>query len=477
MAARIPSVGCRWWVRAAAAAALAAVAAGAATGAEVDALRTRWAELQAAEAVTLAPKLSRDAEAGLAALAQSPDDTARQALVGQRLDLVAAAIDRAREVWPDLLPLRAEARAAGAPRFDPRNWRAAENIFHAAAQKLEAGRTDAARKQARECTPLYEAARRNAWRAGLLHESDSLLQRLDTMGARQYVPRSFVRAVDARTAADAMLQAGEPPTPAAQAAGARALAEARHAFYLLDRIRGVCEKNATDRLEDSVLEWEAAAGRASSTLGLTASFEQGLAAPLAAVEQEAARLIRERDGLRSGRATQAGAADSLRFQNAALRDTLRDRELQLASLRVLRQEKETMTRIQHLFAREEGRVLLDDRDVILRLHGLEFASGKAELPPEAVPLLEKISEVVRALPGSRVVVEGHTDAQGKPEANQQLSEERAAAVRDWLQQHSGLDPARISSVGWGAGRPVATNDSEAGRALNRRIEIILARPQ
>ena len=74
-------------------------------------------------------------------------------------------------------------------------------------------------------------------------------------------------------------------------------------------------------------------------------------------------------------------------------------------------------------------------------------------------------------------MEGHTDAQGKPDTNLQLSQQRAAAVRTWLAQNSGLEPAQITSLGFGASRPVATNDTEEGRALNRRIEIILARPQ
>jgi OOP family OmpA-OmpF porin len=84
---------------------------------------------------------------------------------------------------------------------------------------------------------------------------------------------------------------------------------------------------------------------------------------------------------------------------------------------------------------------------------------------------------VKLLPGARIVVEGHTDAQGRPDTNLQLSQERAEAVRGWLLQNSGLTPARVTALGYGADRPVATNDSEEGRALNRRIEIILARPQ
>jgi outer membrane protein OmpA-like peptidoglycan-associated protein len=375
------------------------------------------------------------------------------------------------------LALRAEAFNSGAPRYDPRNWQAAENIFTAAAQKLEAGRVDAARAQAREATPLYEMARWTSWRTGVMQGADSLILRLDQLGARQYAPRSYVRAVDARTAAEKRLETRGRADSEVHAAGARAASEARHALYLVERIRGVCDKTATDRLEDSVLEWEDAVGRALGALGLEASFERGLAAPLGTIEKEAQRLRRERDTLRTDSSQQTGTADSLRTQVESLRDTLRDRELQIAALRRVQQEQDTLARVQRLFGRDEGRVLLDDRDVILRLHGLQFASGKADLPPEATPLLTKVAQVVKLLPGARLVVEGHTDEQGKPDANLQLSQQRAAAVRSWLVQNAGLEPARMTALGFGASRPVATNDTEEGRTLNRRIEIILARPQ
>lgn len=450
---------------------------GAARGADADALSARWEQLRAEDAAALAPKLAREAQASLAALAKSPADAALQARAEKQLDLLAVAMRRTRTAWPELLALRSETRDAGAPRLDARNWQAAENIFGAAAQKLETERVDAARAQALEATPLYERARWTAWRANAMQGTDSLIQRLDALGARQYVPRSFVRAVDAREAADQLLTSRGRPDTEVQAAGARAASEARHALYLLERVRGVCDKQATDRLENSVLEWEEATGRTLRSLGLEASFEQGLAAPLGAIEKEAVRLRRERDALRTGTSQQAGAADSLRSQADALRDTLYDRELQIAALRRVAQEQETMARIQQLVGRDEGRVLLDNRDVILRLHGLQFASGQAELPPAATPLLAKVVQIAKLLPGSRVVVEGHTDAQGKPDTNLQLSQQRAAAVRTWLAQNSGVEPAQITSLGFGASRPVATNDTEEGRALNRRIEIILARPQ
>lgn len=99
---------------------------------------------------------------------------------------------------------------------------------------------------------------------------------------------------------------------------------------------------------------------------------------------------------------------------------------------------------------------------------LEFASGGATLDARSGPLLDRLASAARACPG-RVRIEGHTDNVGAPEANQRLSEARAAAVRDALLSR-GLAGDRLQTWGYGDARPIADNTSEAGRAANRRIE-------
>ena len=274
---------------------------GAARGADADALSARWEQLRAEDAAALAPKLAREAQASLAALAKSPADAALQAraekqptcslwLLGRPHDGVARAAGLAER----------ETRDAGAPRLDARNWQAAENIFGAAAQKLETERVDAARAQALEATPLYERARWTAWRANAMQGTVSLIQRLDALGARQYVPRSFVRAVDAREAADQPPTSRGRPDTEVQAAGARAASEGA-SRSLSPRARARRLRQASHRpAREQRLEWEEATGRTLRSRGLEASFEQGLAAPLGAIEKEAVRLRRERDALRMG---------------------------------------------------------------------------------------------------------------------------------------------------------------------------------
>jgi len=109
-----------------------------------------------------------------------------------------------------------------------------------------------------------------------------------------------------------------------------------------------------------------------------------------------------------------------------------------------------------------------------------FDFDKHELKPAAFPTLTKVGEVLKARAGSRVLVEGHTDAKGNDAYNQALSERRAASVRDWLVRNSGEPRARFTTKGYGKARPVAANtradgsDDPQGREKNRRVEIVVS---
>lgn len=102
-----------------------------------------------------------------------------------------------------------------------------------------------------------------------------------------------------------------------------------------------------------------------------------------------------------------------------------------------------------------------------------FRSGSAVLNPGSNRVLVEALEMIKAHPDKRVLVAGHTDAVGRPQANLKLSEARAASVRDWLADAAGLPVTHFAIQSYGDTRPKATNDTEVGRAANRRVEITL----
>jgi OOP family OmpA-OmpF porin len=105
------------------------------------------------------------------------------------------------------------------------------------------------------------------------------------------------------------------------------------------------------------------------------------------------------------------------------------------------------------------------------LRGVNFDFDKSNIRPDAAVILD---EAVAALSGSSsaVSVEGHTDWVGSDAYNQGLSERRAESVRRYLVEH-GVDESRLSTVGYGESRPVASNETREGRALNRRVELLV----
>lgn len=104
---------------------------------------------------------------------------------------------------------------------------------------------------------------------------------------------------------------------------------------------------------------------------------------------------------------------------------------------------------------------------------IAFDTGSARIDRASLGLLDRLAATLQRCPSATVVIGGHTDAVGDASANQRLSEARANAVLGFLTQ-AGVDPARLSAVGYGATRPVAGNDTEAGRARNRRIEFVVS---
>ncbi|NZA02433.1 OmpA family protein [Ottowia beijingensis] len=100
-----------------------------------------------------------------------------------------------------------------------------------------------------------------------------------------------------------------------------------------------------------------------------------------------------------------------------------------------------------------------------------FDTGKASIRPESAGVVRQIADLLKQQPALKVSIEGHTDNQGNAAANKALSQQRAKAVVDAVTAQ-GVAPARMSAVGWGQDKPVADNRSHAGRARNRRVEML-----
>lgn len=118
---------------------------------------------------------------------------------------------------------------------------------------------------------------------------------------------------------------------------------------------------------------------------------------------------------------------------------------------------------------------ISDTEIVIPLAGsVLFDFDRDEIRPDAVRTLEELVAVVEAYRGRPVRVEGHTDAIASDRYNQALSERRARAVGAWLAER-GVAAGRLTTRGFGEGRPAADNATAAGRQRNRRVEVVIER--
>jgi outer membrane protein OmpA-like peptidoglycan-associated protein len=231
-----------------------------------------------------------------------------------------------------------------------------------------------------------------------------------------------------------------------EAEAARAQAEAQQLQADARRVQAETERQAAER------------AKAEALVAAQQAADMRAAADKARADAEAARqaalLEQQKAQAEADRARQQAAdADRLRQQAEADRDNLRQ------------QLREQLNAV--LETRETARGLIVNMSDVL------FDTGKYTLKPGAREKLARVAGIVAAHPGLTLEVEGHTDNVGGDEYNQRLSEQRAAAVRDYL-TGQGVNPSTVSARGFGKTQPVAANDTAAGRQRNRRVELVVS---
>ena len=111
-------------------------------------------------------------------------------------------------------------------------------------------------------------------------------------------------------------------------------------------------------------------------------------------------------------------------------------------------------------------------EILSRSGNINFHSGSARLQPSSAPLLDSVADIIARCPGLKIEVSGHTDADGSPDANQYLSQQRAKAVVRYL-VNKGLGEDRFTATGYGEDKPIFDNDTAEHKSRNRRIEFAL----
>lgn len=111
----------------------------------------------------------------------------------------------------------------------------------------------------------------------------------------------------------------------------------------------------------------------------------------------------------------------------------------------------------------------------LRLN-IQFDHDKSNIKPQFEPEVDKAARFLAQYPNSDAIIEGHTDSNGSDDYNQGLSKRRAETVKMALISKYGINPNRLTAVGYGESRPIATNETSDGRYTNRRVMVVIPKP-
>ena len=123
------------------------------------------------------------------------------------------------------------------------------------------------------------------------------------------------------------------------------------------------------------------------------------------------------------------------------------------------------------FSEDEASVYQQGNKLIFRLKKINFASGVSTVPPASKQLLSKVNDIITALEAELVAVQGHTDSIGAADLNSKLSTKRANSVAIYLSSLAG--GYKIGYIGYGESRPIASNETNVGRAINRRVDLVV----
>ena len=419
----------------------------------------------------------------LAAYADAENDLARGRNIDRirnRLNTAISAFHEAIEAaeiasitLAPLIKTRDDALNARAQNFAVELWAEGEDVFDGASRRLESGDIRGARSRAEEAEALFRDAELTAIKAQYLSQTRALLAQADQARVPRYAPRTYARAQALLAQAEQELNENRYDTDLPRSLTQQANYEARHAIYLAERIRVLRDADWTE--EDIILTYEqpiteiaAAADRVAQLDAGTDPVTQELVAYIEDIRQ---RELQLQVDLEESRVRIVGLEEEIRELDEQLGGVSQERVALVQRLEAEERIREQFIRVESMFTRDEARVSREGNSIIMRLVGLTFEVGEADVDPAYAALLQKVHDAVEIFPRSQVVVEGHTDSYGVDESNLTLSRSRAEAVGEYLSTELGIASFRVSAVGYGETRPIANNETQQGRARNRRIAI------
>lgn len=414
---------------------------------EVSNLENNIKTAQANQVDVLSPKNFKEAHEALEdakemhSKGKDADKVLHEVAVGNAYLANANAVaDVARGNIEDVISARQAAITAGASSYFSKEMKNADEDFKDVTEDIEKNKLSSANKERKKLQDKYLALELKAIKEKHLGESRNTISLAKKEKAEKFAPRTLAVAEKSLIDTEAFITANRHSTSAIEARAAETKEAAMHALNINRTAKG------TDKIS---------------------SEETALA-----MEKERMRVAAKDSQLKNVK----GELDATQ---SALEGTVDANVALLSAQQKLEKEKELNEKYEAArkeFAGNEAEVYKQGDALLIRLKGMEFPSSKATITERNKPLLGKVQKVMEEFGASSVVVEGHTDSVGGKKINDRLSQNRAEAVKNYLQENSGGisdDSSKIEAVGYGYQKPLATNKTADGRAQNRRVDIII----
>lgn len=370
---------------------------------------------------------------------------------------------------------RQDGANAQAPTLAPELWSDAQQEFMRAIRLMERGDLKNAKRREIEATSLYREAELVAIKEQYLSETRRLLADADRARVGKYAPITLGKAKLLLANADRELNENRYDTDLPRSLAIAANYEAKHALYLSEIVRQVRDKDLT--AEQLVLNWEQPMRSIAGVADVVPNMQEGpdklLAELIAYFDQQASELQALQQEKAENEIRLTDMESELRALDERLGGATAERAALVQRLEAQARVKEQFKRVDKIFSSYEARVFREGDSIILRLVGLNFNSGDAQIKQENFDLLAKVEKAIDIFPRSELTIEGHTDSHGGDDLNQKLSQERAESVRQYMVNAMRIPTYRLIATGYGETRPVSSNETEAGRARNRRIDIVI----
>lgn len=374
----------------------------------------------------------------------------------------------AHAVLPDVIKVRELALSAGAAELG-QDFLAAEERFLRLTRAIEANNLDLAQRDKAKVFNAFDQLELRAIKERYLGETRRQLEQIMTNRAVRQTPLALAEAQKKLDEADAYIN-----NRRYQSEDIRRKAD--QALFFTRRLQQVLvstEMLRSQAPEQNVLFIEGLLHQTAEQLNLSDQrdrpFEgqmEGILTAIASNQQQGQDQLLEIAALES-------TIIELQQRIATLEGTTLEERAARQQLAEERRFQRLFSQVQDLFSAEEADVYKQEDRLIIRLKTMNFAVGQSVIEVQNYPLLSKVQQAIALFGLPRAIIEGHTDSTGSAQTNLALSLQRAEAVRSYLIANGTLPEEKIEAIGYGSSRPLASDLTAEGRAMNRRIDVVL----